>query len=57
VVHAFGRAIARVEAGWNRERGMVPEVLRQAIERLLQRRMRPGFRFASKTGIGRSNWS
>lgn len=47
------RAIARVEAGWNRERGMVPEVLRQAIERLLQRRDAPGVSVRIENG----DWS
>ncbi|EGD59018.1 two component LuxR family transcriptional regulator [Novosphingobium nitrogenifigens DSM 19370] len=47
------RAIARVEAGWSRERGMVPEVLRQAIERLLQRGDAPGVSVRIENG----DWS
>ena len=36
------RAIARVEAGWDRERRQLPDIVRQTIERLLQRSDSPG---------------
>jgi DNA-binding NarL/FixJ family response regulator len=36
------RAIARLDPGWSRERGQLPDQVRTTIERLLQRRETPG---------------
>ena len=36
------RAIARIEPGWERDGGSLPDPLRQTIERLVQRRDSPG---------------
>lgn len=44
------RAIARVDAAWDRERGALPDGLRQTVERLLSRRDTPGASARLDTG-------